>query len=222
MRDNDTVLDRGEQPWQTRSKEIRQKAERSMALRTIPAGNAHTGRRQALIASMTRKGTAALRMKRATRQARMAPLLIRDIGISGCCLALHHLDPELPVYSVEPRTHDDTRRSLLAGERVAIEPGGASICDALLSPIPGELTFPINRQYMTAGLAVTDDEVLHAMAVAFQWLKLVVEPGGAVALAAALFGHIEIKGRTVAVVASGGNVDPAMYQRALTSGMATA
>jgi threonine dehydratase len=134
---------------------------------------------------------------------------------SGCCLALHDDDPDLAIYSVEPRTHDDTRRSLEAGERVGLEPGAATICDALLAPIPGEITFPINRRHLRGGLAVSDDEALHAMAVAYDLFKLAVEPGGAVALAAALAGHLDIKGKTVAVVASGGNVDPAMFQRAL-------
>lgn len=134
---------------------------------------------------------------------------------SGCCLALSELCQGVALYSAEPSSHDDTRRSLLAGERVGIEPSAETICDALMAPIPGEITFPINRQHLTGGLAVSDDEALRAMAVAFQALKLVVEPGGAVALAAALFGHIDIKGRTIAVVASGGNVDPLMFQRAL-------
>ncbi len=134
---------------------------------------------------------------------------------SGCCLALRELCPDTALYSVEPESHDDTRRSLQAGERVGIEPGAETLCDALMAPMPGEITYPINRQYLTGGLAVTDDEALRAMAIAYQDLKLVIEPGGAVALAAALFGHIDIKGKTVAVVASGGNVDPVMFQRAL-------
>jgi len=135
--------------------------------------------------------------------------------ISGCALALNELCSGVPVYAAEPASHDDTRRSLIAGERVAIEPNAKTICDAIMTPIPGEMTFPIIKQHLTGGLAVTDEEALRAMAVAYQALKLIVEPGGAVALAAALFGHIEIKNKTVAVVASGGNVDPAIFKRAL-------
>lgn len=135
---------------------------------------------------------------------------------SGCCLALGELSPEVALYTAEPETHDDTKRSLEAGARVGIEPGGETLCDALMSPIPGELTFPISRRFLKGGLAVSDEEALQAMALAFQTLKLVIEPGGAVALAAALSGHLDVKGKTVAVVASGGNVDPAIFQRALS------
>ena len=135
--------------------------------------------------------------------------------ISGCALALNELCPGVPIYAAEPASHDDTRRSLIAGERVAVEPGAKTICDAIMTPTPGEVTFPINKRLLAGGLAVTDDEVLRAMATAYQMLKLVVEPGGAVALAAALFGHIEIKGKTIAVVASGGNVDRPMFKHAL-------
>lgn len=134
---------------------------------------------------------------------------------SGCCLALNELCPDVPIYAVEPSTFDDTKRSLEAGERVGIEPGAETICDALMSPMPGEITFPINQQRLSGGLSVTDDEALLAMAVAFQTLKLVLEPGGAVALAAALFGRIPSQGKTIAVVASGGNVDPTTFKRAL-------
>lgn len=134
---------------------------------------------------------------------------------SGCCLALSELSPHTALYSAEPVSHDDTRRSLKAGERLGIMPGSETICDALMAPIPGELTFPINQRLLTGGLAVSDDEASRAMAKAFQTLKLVIEPGGAVALAAALSGQIDIKGKTIAVVASGGNVDPAVFQDAL-------
>jgi threonine dehydratase len=120
------------------------------------------------------------------------------------------------VYAVEPAGFDDTARSLATGERQRVAPGARSICDALLIPTPGELTFAINRRLLKGGLAVSDDEVLRAMALAFLHLKVVVEPGGAVALAAALAGRLDCRGRTVAVVLSGGNVDPALFARALT------
>jgi len=134
---------------------------------------------------------------------------------AGCAVALGALCPGIAVYTAEPQGFDDTRRSLLAEERLANEPGLRSICDALQAPMPGRLTFEINRRRVTGGFAVSDDEVLQAMAIAFSELKLVVEPGGAAALAAVLSGKLDTKGRTVAVIASGGNVDAAVFARAL-------
>ena len=134
---------------------------------------------------------------------------------AGTALALKEKQPDLPLFTAEPEAYDDTKQSLEAGERRAIEPGAATICDAVMAPMPGELTFAVNRHRIMRGLVVGDDDVLHAMALAFKMLKLVIEPGGAVALAAALAGKIETKGRTLAVVASGGNVDPAIFQQAL-------
>ncbi len=134
---------------------------------------------------------------------------------AGSSLALKERNPDLPIHAVEPEGYDDTKRSLEAGERRSIELGTPTLCDALLATTPGELTFAINKSLGVRGLTITDDEALDAMAVAFETLKLVLEPGGAAALAAALSGRIETKGRTVAVVASGGNVDPATFARAL-------
>lgn len=137
---------------------------------------------------------------------------------AGCALAIKDASPKTEVYISEPAGFDDTRRSLEAGERLAVEPGAESFCDALLAPMPGELTFAINRRLVTGGFAVTDAEVAHAMATAFAELKLVVEPGGAVALAAVLAGKLPIKGRNVAVVCSGGNVDPDTFRAAIGDG----
>jgi threonine dehydratase len=134
---------------------------------------------------------------------------------AGCAVALAAESPGTAVYAAEPAGFDDTRRSLAQGERVANAPGACSICDALLVAMPGALTFPINRRLLKGGFAVSDDEVRAAMATAFAELKLVIEPGGAAALAAVLAGKIEMNGRTVAVIASGGNVDPATFARAL-------
>lgn len=136
--------------------------------------------------------------------------------VAGCATALTHLAPGIRVYGVEPAGFDDHARSLAAGERLANAPGAASFCDALLAPTPGEVTFPINRRLLEGGLVVTDAEVAEAMRLAFRHLKLVVEPGGAVALAAALSGKLDTKGRAIGIVLSGGNVDPALYARALT------
>ena len=137
--------------------------------------------------------------------------------IAGCSLALHAAFPDIAIHACEPAGFDDTARSLAAGKRVANAPGTSSICDALLLPTPGELTFRVNRKHLAGGVVVTDDEVRTAMALAFRDLKLVVEPGGAVALAAALTGKVALQGRTVIVVLSGGNVDPAVYVDALTT-----
>ncbi|MBU4436598.1 MAG: threonine/serine dehydratase [Alphaproteobacteria bacterium] len=135
--------------------------------------------------------------------------------IAGTSTAVKALSPETQVWGVEPAGFDDTRRSLLSGRREAIDPDARSICDALLTPIPGELTWPINQRNLTGIAAVTDAEVAEAMRYAFSVLKLVVEPGGCVALAAALAGKIAVAEQSCAIVLSGGNVDPALFARIL-------
>lgn len=134
---------------------------------------------------------------------------------AGIALALEARAPGLRVRPVEPEGYDDTARSLAAGERLgnATEAGG--LCDAILTPMPGVLTFPITSRLCTSGLAVSDDEVLRAMALAFAHLKVVAEPGGAVALAAALFHGEALEGDTVIATISGGNVTPEVFARAL-------
>ena len=117
--------------------------------------------------------------------------------------------------AVEPEGSDDTARSLAAGERLANAPGGSTLCDSLLVPMPGVMTFAINRTHLSGAVVVDDAMVLAAMAFAFNHLKLVVEPGGAVALAALLSGRFDAKGQIVGAVLSGGNVDPAVFTRAL-------
>lgn len=134
---------------------------------------------------------------------------------AGCALALKENRPELPLYAAEPEAYDDTRLSLEAGERRSIAPGTPTLCDAIMGPTPGKITFEINKSRLAGALVISDDDALEAMAAAFETLKLVLEPGGAAALAAALSGRIETKGRTTAVVASGGNVDPAVFAKAL-------
>jgi len=132
-------------------------------------------------------------------------------GLSaGIALGLAHGLPGAALYTVEPEGWDDTARSLEAGHAVAVEDGPPSICDALLVRRPGELTLPILAMHGARGLAVSDAETEAAMRAAFAELKLVVEPGGAVALAAILAGHPPGNGPVVAV-ASGGNVDAARY-----------
>ena len=109
--------------------------------------------------------------------------------ISGCALAMAGASPGTKVIAVEPEGWDDTGRSLAGGHRVATLPGASMLCDALLAPMPGELTFAVNQTHLAGAVAVSDSEVLSAMAFAFTHLKLVVEPGGAVALAALLSGR---------------------------------
>jgi len=137
--------------------------------------------------------------------------------IAGCALAAEATSPGTRVHSVEPADWDDTARSLAAGERLKAGSGGSLLCDALLSPMPGKLTFAINQSRLGAGLAVTDAEVMAAIAFAFLRLKVVVEPGGAVCLAALLAGKFDARGRVVGAVLSGGNVDPAVFARALAA-----
>lgn len=126
---------------------------------------------------------------------------------SGSAVALKARLPKVNVFTVEPAGYDDTARSLEAGERLSVTTPSRSICDALLTDSPGQMTFEIMQELVTAGLVVSEEEVKTAMRFAFQHLKLVVEPGGAVALAAVLAGKVETQGRTTAVVLSGGNVD---------------
>jgi threonine dehydratase len=135
--------------------------------------------------------------------------------VSGTALALSGALPGVPVYSAEPTDFDDTKRSLESGKRETNDPGARSICDALLAATPGELTFALNKRLLKGGLAVTDDEARAAMATAFLEYKLVVEPGGAVAMASVLSGKYPIAGRTIVAVASGGNVDPALFAQVL-------
>ncbi len=134
---------------------------------------------------------------------------------TGVALGVKGLSPATTVHAGEPAGFDDLARSLVAGTRQTNEKLSGSICDALLAPTPGEVTFALAQKVLGPGLVVTDDEVLDAMEVAFREFKLVLEPGGAVALAAALTGRLPVKGRAVAVVCSGGNVDHATFQRAL-------
>ncbi len=134
---------------------------------------------------------------------------------AGIALALEARAPGLRSRSVEPAGFDDAARSLAAGTRQTNAATTGSLCDAILTPTPGELTLPILSRLCGPGLCVTDDEALHAMALAFARLRIVLEPGGAVALAAALFRPTEIEGQAVIAMASGGNVDAPLFAQAL-------
>ena len=137
--------------------------------------------------------------------------------IAGINLAFEALSPATEVYVVEPEGFDDHARSLNTGKRVENELKSGSICDALLSTQPGELTFEINRRFLKGALAVSDDEVRAAVAFAYRELKVVVEPGGAVALAALLARRVDVSGKSIGIVLSGGNIDVEQFCSILTA-----
>lgn len=136
---------------------------------------------------------------------------------SGVALALEALASGLKVQPVEPVAGDDVCRSLVTGQREYNKQTPKSICDAIVTPSPGELTFPILKRLCKSGITVTDEQALKAMAVAMLRYKIVAEPGGAVALAAALYAPETLQHDTVICVVSGGNVDPTLFAQALLS-----
>jgi threonine dehydratase len=133
--------------------------------------------------------------------------------IAGVATAVKARFPQAMVMSAEPEYFDDHARSLRAGKREAHQAEGRSICDALMATIPGEITFAINGKLLAKGVTASEAEVAAAVAFAYRELKLVVEPGGAVGLAALLAGHIDARGKNVVIVLSGGNVDADLYAR---------
>jgi threonine dehydratase len=133
--------------------------------------------------------------------------------VAGVATAIKARYPQAEVMSAEPDDFDDHARSLRAGKREAHRAEGRTICDALMAAIPGEITFAINSRLLSKGITASDAEVGTAVGFAFRELKLVVEPGGAVGLAALLAGHIDAGGKNVVIVLSGGNVDADLYAR---------
>lgn len=131
--------------------------------------------------------------------------------VAGVATAIKAAHEETDVYCVEPQGFDDTARSLASDALQSVAPDASSICDALLAPTPGELTFPINRRLLSGGLVVDDIAVRAAMITAFEVLKLVSEPGGAVALAASLARGARTDGRATVAIISGANVDPGLF-----------
>lgn len=132
--------------------------------------------------------------------------------ISGIALAFEGASPNTKIWAAEPQGHDDWTRSLSAGETKSNAPGTRSVCDAILTPEPGPITWGVGSRLLSGGCVVTDAQVFEAMRLAFRHLKLVVEPGGAAALAAALFAlPEEAQGQTVGIVLTGGNVDAALF-----------
>jgi threonine dehydratase len=164
------------------------------------------------------------------RQARAAGVTHADVLVccggggltAGVALALAGTEPGLRARPCEPEGFDDVTRSLVSGRIEGNARATGSICDAILTPSPGQLTFPILARHCGPGIVVSDHDCLRAMALAFAALKIVVEPGGAAALAAALFHGDRIGGDTVIAVATGGNVDAAMFGRALAAGQGAA
>ena len=135
--------------------------------------------------------------------------------IAGISTAIKEKFQNAKIYSVEPENFDDTKKSLKENSIIPNSMKHNSICDALLADKPGKITFEINKLNLTSGLSVSDKEALIAMNTAFKYLKIVLEPGGAVALAAAIFGKTDIRDKNVLVIASGGNVDKDIFENCL-------
>ena len=168
------------------------------------------------------QGTLVLELAEDAKEAGLAmdALLVCTGGgglVAGCALGIEGVSPATKVYAVEPEGWDDTARSLAGGERLANAPGGSTLCDSLLSKMPGRMTFALNQSRLAGGLVVTDAEVFAAIAFAFSHFKLVVEPGGAVCLAALLADKFDAQGQVIGIVISGGNVDPVVFGRALAA-----
>ncbi|MGA2814967.1 MAG: threonine/serine dehydratase [Xanthobacteraceae bacterium] len=132
---------------------------------------------------------------------------------AGIALAVHARVPTAALYTAEPQDFDDHARSFRSGQREQNAALSGTICDALMARTPGKLTFAINRSLVGAGVVASDAEVAAAVAFAFSELKLVVEPGGAVALAALMTGKIDVTGKVAVAVLSGGNIDPELFSR---------
>lgn len=135
--------------------------------------------------------------------------------LSGVSLAVKHLSPDTAMVGVEPEGYDDVLRSLQTGDYQTNSPDARTLCDALQTPTPGRITFPIMQRTVADVAVVSDAEVAEAMRVAFETLALVVEPGGSVGLAALLAGKVKHKGEVTGLVLSGSNVDPALFARVL-------
>ncbi|WP_417476342.1 threonine ammonia-lyase [Maricaulis sp.] len=169
------------------------------------------------------QGTAGLELVEQFAELGLAPDIVSAPAgggglIAGTGLAVKHAHPDAKIWAAEPAEFDDHRRSLEAGKRVANARLTGSICDAIITPTPGELTWQLNARQLSGGVAVSDDEVLDAMAFAWRHFKIVIEPGAVVALAAVLSGKLDVAGKTVCVLATGGNVDRAVFARALELG----
>ncbi len=135
--------------------------------------------------------------------------------LAGLSIGLHHHRPDVPIYAAEPEGFDNLKKSLIKGTKVSNDPKAHSICDAILTPTLGKITFEVIKNHVAAGLSVSDDEALYAMAKAWAHLNITAEPGGAVALAAGLTQKIEMANKTSVIIVSGGNVDKDIFKKAL-------
>jgi threonine dehydratase len=161
------------------------------------------------------QGTAALELIEDTGPLDVLVVCLGGGGfLAGSAIAATALAPGIAVYGVEPEAGDDWLQSWNAGERVTI-PVPQTIADGQQTQAPGEITWPIARALCAGIRTVSDDELLDAMRFAFERLKIVLEPSGASALAAVLFGKLDVAGKRVGVMLSGGNVDPRIFARAL-------
>jgi threonine dehydratase len=162
------------------------------------------------------QGTAGLEIVQQCEEAGVIPdqVYINCSGgglTAGCAIAIKSQLPGTSVHSVEPEEYDDTRRSLISGKREQVDVSAKSICDALQVATPGKITFSINKELLGEGVTVSDDEVREAIRFAFTHLKLVVEPGGAVSLAAVLCGKVDTRDKVTVAILSGGNIDAELF-----------
>lgn len=174
------------------------------------------------VRSLAGTATAALELYQQVQEteARLDAVLVPCGGgglTAATAFLMHELTPKTQVYAVEPELFDDTRRSLEAGRRVSNAKGQRTICDAIMTPTPNKHTFEINRKLLAGGLVASDDDVRTAIQFAFDMFKIIVEPGAAIGIAAVLNGQIDIKGKSIAVYTTGGNIDPARYCEFMTS-----
>ncbi|MGR3660301.1 MAG: threonine ammonia-lyase [Paracoccaceae bacterium] len=157
-------------------------------------------------------GTAALEL---LEQAGEMDAILVPCGGGGLTAAttvvMAEASPKTQVFAAEPALFDDTRRSLEAGKRIANPKGQRTICDAIMTPIPNEVTFPINRALLAGGVVASDKEVRTAMRFAFEHFKIVTEPGAVVGLAAILSGQVAIAERTIATIITGGNISATRF-----------
>lgn len=130
---------------------------------------------------------------------------------SGCATILEEVSPATEVHIAEPEGFDETWASIRAGRKLRADIAGKTLCDALATPTPGDITFPIMQKLVRGGYTISDDEVAETVAWAFKYLKLVLEPGGAAALAAVFHRKIRAEGRTIGLTLSGGNIDPSLF-----------
>ena len=150
---------------------------------------------------------------------RPAALLVPCGGgglLAGVSTAVRALLPETAIYGVEPENFDDHARSRKSGVRESVPGTHSTLCDSLMTPTPGALTWSINQTTVSDFLVVTEDEVRHAVSFAFRYMKLVVEPGGAVALAALLSKKLNLEDQELALILSGGNIDPLVLDNCLS------